>query len=425
MNGRRTLRAWIAIAGLSICLLVALIYLRLTPPDSLSLAAGPQTGGYHQVAVQYRDILARDDIALQIIETAGSAENAELIASGQVDAALLQGGIRVDNATVEAIASIFYEPMIFLTRRGADLAENPTRWDGLRINIGHPQSGTAIAFADFERAVGMDPDRNTRTALGYDDAIAGLVAGEVDIAVFVAPFDAPYLKTAFENPTLGVLRVAHTEAISRRLEYAATVTVPTGAVSLDLVVPTRPVKLLALDARLAIDGAMHPALVNRLNMAALELHGGRGIVTDQGTFPTVEGTEMPVNNAARQLILNGPSIWHDWLPYWMASQVHRMILLLLPILFIFAPALRAAPSVYAYVMGWRVWQHYPEIKTIEESLSDALDDPALVDLDNRLVELDERLSALRVPAAYRNAAYHARMHIGLVRNRIAQMREAA
>lgn len=69
------------------------------------------------------------------------------------------------------------------------------------------------------------------------------------------------------------------------------------------------------------------------------------------------------------MIINGPSIWHDWLPYWMASQAHRLVLLMLPILIIMLPALRAVPMVYAYFMRWRVGQHYPEIKTVEDQLA--------------------------------------------------------
>lgn len=58
-------------------------------------------------------------------------------------------------------------------------------------------------------------------------------------------------------------------------------------------------------------------------MAALDLHGGRDVITDPGSFPRVDGTGLPVNNAARQLILHGPSSWHDWLPYWMPPRRSR------------------------------------------------------------------------------------------------------
>jgi hypothetical protein len=83
----------------------------------------------------------------------------------------------------------------------------------------------------------------------------------------------------------------------------------------------------------------------------------------------------------------------------MASQVHRLVLLMLPILIIELLALRAAPQLYADVM-------------IDDNLTLA---------DSKLVVLDGRLSRIRLPAAYRQTAFNARIHVDLVRSRIAKM----
>ncbi|MFT4959524.1 MAG: hypothetical protein ACI92Z_000600 [Paracoccaceae bacterium] len=409
------------VAG-AVLLGAVLILLQLHPPGKLTLAAGPSGGAYNQVAERYREILARDGITLEIIETAGSAENAQLIASGQVDAAILQGGVTVPNPEIEAIGAIFFETMVFLTGPHSKVPGNPAIWKDLRINIGAPGSGTAVAFHDFEAAIDLSPDANFIVGLRYDQAVEFLMKGSIDIAVFVAPINAPYLIAAYAEPSIRLLLLNNAEAISRRLEYAKTVIVPSGAISLNPVIPPNPRLLMALEARLVIGPKMHPALVNRLTMAAIELHSGRGLIQDHGMFPTVEGTGLPVNNAARQLIVNGPSIWHDWLPYWMASQVHRLILLMLPILFLLVPVLRALPQLYAYLMRWRVWQYYPEIHQIEEQLSTVTDGPALTDLDATLIDLDNRLARIRLPAAYRQTAYEFRVHIGLVRHRIDEIR---
>ncbi|MBL4766707.1 MAG: hypothetical protein JKY94_03205 [Rhodobacteraceae bacterium] len=399
-----------------------MILLQLHPPGTLKLAAGPSGGAYNQVAERYREILARDGIELEIIETAGSAENAQMIANGQVDAAIMQGGVAIPNPEIEAIGAIFFEPMVFLIGPHSNVPGNPAIWKNLHINIGAPGSGTAAAFHDFEAAIGLSRDANFIVGLRYDLAVEALLDGSIDIAVFVAPIDAPYLIAAYSEPSVRLRLLSHAEAISRRLEYAKTVTVPSGAISLDPVIPPGPRLLMALEARLVIRPELHPALVNRLTMAAIELHSGRGLIRDQGMFPTVEGTGLPVNNAARQLIVNGPSIWHDWLPYWMASQVHRLILLMLPILFLLVPALRALPQLYAYLMRWRVWQYYPEIHQIEVQLSTVTDGSELADMDAQLVNLDKRLARIRLPVAYRETAYEFRVHIGLVRHRIEEIR---
>jgi len=416
------MRLWITISAAMVLAVLVAIILLLHPPGDLRMAAGPAGGAYIEVAQDYSDILAEDDIRLEIVETAGSVENARLLEDGAVDVAFLQGGIEVDPDRAQAIGTVFFEPMIFMAREDAWIPPNPALWRGLSINSGAPGSGTADAFRDFERAVGLAQEDNVHVALPYDQAADALLDGTLDIAVFVAPIEAPYLLAAYEVPGLKVLNLEHVEAISRRLSYATVVTVPTGGMSLNPVLPPRPVDLIALEARLVVRPGLHPALVNRLTMAAIALHEAQGIINDPGAFPGIEGTALPLNNTARQLILEGPSTWHDWLPYWVAAQVNRVFLLFLPFFFIVLPLVRLLPRIYAYFQRWRVWQHYPEIRLIEQDLADNPSAEDLVRMQGQLQVLDEKLADLRLPAAYRQGQYDARLHLELVQKRIADMR---
>ncbi|MGI9367683.1 MAG: TAXI family TRAP transporter solute-binding subunit [Ruegeria sp.] len=418
------MRLWLMVGIAVIVAILSTILVRLHPPESLTLASGPAGGAYVEVADDYAAILARDNIRLEIIETAGSVENAQLLEQGKVDAAFLQGGIQVSTDHAEAVGAIFFEPVIFLTRKNALIPRNPALWKGLRINSGAEGSGTAAAFRDFEKAVGLSATDNSHLSIPYSRAVGALLDDQLDIAVFVAPINAPYLAAAYDEPDLRVLRLEHVDAISRRLEYATVVTVPTGGMSLEPVLPPEPVKLVALEARLAVRPELHPALVNRLTMAAIELHNSRGIITDPGTFPGIEGTGLNVNNTARQLILEGPTTWHNWLPYWVAAQINRVLLLFLPFFFIVVPLLRLLPVGYAFLMRRRVWQHYPEIRQIEQELGAEPDADELLTMQTHLAELDERLATLRLPSAYRQGLYDARLHLELVQKRIAEMQRA-
>ena len=419
------MRFWVFLWLALVLAVVAMLAIQLPPPGSFRLASGPRGGAYEAEARKYTQILERDGIHVDIAETAGSVENAELIDQGQVDAAFVQGGIPVNSERAEALGNVFFEPVVFLVREDAIIPRNPSQWRNLRINSGAPGSGTAAAFRDFEAAVGLAYEDNTHLSITYADAAAALLAGELDIAVYVAPIDAPYLVAAYHEPALRVLELEYVEAISRRLSYASVVTVPAGGMSLDPVLPPRPVDLIALQARLLVRPDMHPALVNRLTMAAIELHGARGIITNPGVFPGIEGTGLTVNNTARQLILEGPTTWHNWLPYWIAAQINRVLLLLLPFFFIVVPLLRLLPLAYGYAMRWRVWHHYPEIRQIELDLGK---DPGITELDQmrvQLQDLDDKLAALRLPPAYRQVQYDARLHLELVQKRIAEMKSAA
>lgn len=419
------MRIWILVISLAFVVCTAIVLNVLLPPKTVLMATGPQGGAYAKVARQYAHILQRDGIILERIHTNGSAENADLLEDGKVDVTFLQAGIQIEHGTGEAIGGVFFEPMLFLANSQMDIPENPALWRGLRIAGGRDGSGTAAAFLDFQQAVGLDPEDNTHVKLTYEDAIKALEKGQIDLAIFATTIDAPYLARAYASDKISFLRLSFTDTISRKLEYADVATIPRGAVSLVPVRPASPQLVLALQARLVISPDLHPAIINRLTMAAKELHSQKDLITNRNVFPTVEGTALPVNSIARQLIQDGPSTWHSLLPYWMAAQVNRVLLLILPIVLFLVPLLRALPAVYSYFRGWQVWQHYPQIRSVEDQLTNTRDSQSLKEMDMRLAEVDAKISQLKLPAAYRQAAYDARMHIDLVRSRIAELKETS
>ena len=125
-----------------------------------------------------------------------------------------------------------------------------------------------------------------------------------------------------------------------------------------------------------------------------------------------------MNESARQLILNGPNMLHDVLPYWVAAQFGRFLLLLLPLFFVLPPMLRAVPMVYVWFQRRRVWSQYQRIEELEAELSEAKTGRDLEAVIEKLDALDASVSNLKLPLAYRQGAYDARLHIDLVRQEI-------
>ena len=64
-------------------------FIESAPPSKLVLAAGAPGGAYLEFAKEYRTLLHDDGVSLEIIETSGSMENLELLATGKADAANL------------------------------------------------------------------------------------------------------------------------------------------------------------------------------------------------------------------------------------------------------------------------------------------------------------------------------------------------
>ncbi|MEM1316529.1 MAG: TAXI family TRAP transporter solute-binding subunit [Pseudomonadota bacterium] len=396
----------------------------LPPPRTVSFAAGAEGGGYWRIAQRYRAALARDGIEVALIETAGSVENARLIAEGTADVGLLQGGVAAlqgeDVVATEALASIFLEPILLFARREARPPANPGRWRNLRIAAGGDGSGTRAAWRAFARAAGLAPSDNVISELGGEAAAEALLAGEVDVVFYVAPLEAPYLALLHQAEAAQALTLDLAPAISRRLDQSRLLTLPAGSVSLDPVIPARDAPILAMVARLAAADGLHPALVNRFVLAARRIHGGRSLISDEGDFPSVEDASLPIGDQARQLIADGPSPLASFLPWWIAAQINRVLLLIVPIAVLAIPVAQAAPALYAWRMRSRVYRHYDRIRELDEEAAGTTDPARLQGIYDELRRIDGTIAALNLPVTYRDYAYTARVHVDLVRKRVAR-----
>ena len=392
----------------------------LLPPSTVRFAAGIEDGGYWRIATQYRDILAEDDIDLELIATAGSVENAQLMAEGKADAALLQGGI-VAGDRIETLGAVFTEPFLIFARptAGADVPRNPAQWSGLRIAAGDEGSGTRAAAQAFLNAADLSGDANTLLPQGGADAAQALMSGDADVALFVAPLSAPYLSQLLADETATLLQLDHIVALSRRMPQSILVDVPSGAFALDPPLPARERQLLGLVARIVAQPELHPAIVDRLVEAAREVHEPGDVITPEGQFPSMENTSLPQDAYARDLIADGPSPLNAFLPYWVVAQISRFAILLLPIVFLLLPLLRTLPGLYKWSIRNRVFRHYARIREIDEAAAETTDPQQLRELESELAELDREIASLNLPLTYRGYAYDARLHIDLLRKRIA------
>jgi len=402
------------------------IMLALLPPERVTLAAGHPGSAYHSVAERYRGVLARDGLILEIHETDGSAENAALLASGAVDAAIVQGGVQVgDGSGIEALAGLFPEAVLIFHRGALDPQTSPATWEGLNLAAGAPGSGTRAELARLGPATGFRPGANTVLALGGQDAAEALLAGRVDAALFVAPLDAPYLAPLFAASGVHLAAIADPKALMRRLDHLEARTLPAATLDYARRIPARDVTLLTMPARLLARDDLHPALVDRLVGAVRELHRSSSLLAPEGSYPSVAALGLPVDGYAARRIRDGPGVLADLLPYWIAAQIDRVALLLLPVVFLLLPLLRAAPGLYDWRMRARVYRHYLDLRRIDLAVAQETDPARLDALAADLDALEASVRRTRLPLAYRENAYLTRQHVELIRQTIARRRGQA
>ena len=392
--------------------------LDLLPPTRVSMAAGSPGSAYHDTALAYRAILARDGIELEIIESGGSVENASRLASGSADIALVQGGIALPEA-VEGIAAVQLEPLWIFARDAT--ANNPRRWEDHSVAAGGDGSGTRLVADLLEEITGAAAlGRAGAEPLGGAEAAEALLEGRVALALFVAPASARYLAPLLDADGLSLVTLEHSEAVSLQLPGARLVTLPSGILDYARARPPEDVSLLALETRLLAQESLHPALVNRLVHAVLEVHGGAGNLPAGRDYPLPVTAGVEANAYAAKLLNDGFSPLEPFLPYWIVAQLNRVLLVILPALLLLLPLLRILPALYGAILNRRVYRHYARVHDIDAQLMNegtALGLARLKELREELDAIERKLLRANLPNSYRKQAYTLLHHLDYVRRR--------
>lgn len=399
-------------------LLVAAQWVKPLPPSSLTLAAGPKGGVYDLVAQRYRQRLAREDISVEILTTRGTVENLALLrreARG-ADVALIQGGVGAGRPEdgLEALGSVFYEPMFVFVRRALGVTRL-SQLKGRRIAVGPEGSGTRVLAQQLLAQNGVTADNATLVAAATADSRTALLAGEIDAAMFVIAHPLPTLEALFLDPSIELFAFERAEAYRMAFPFVSSVVLPAGAISLAADLPEHDIKLIAPAAALVVREDLHPALKNLLVRVAKEIHGGQQLFSPSGRFPSVDHLDFPLNAYARRYIESGPSVFARFLPFWVAVWGERLLILLLPLLGILLPLSRIGPPLFRWQTERRIYRWYKHLGRLEQEARQSPGHDDSVRIRVELDELHERVRRVRVPLSYAKQLYDLREHIDFVR----------
>lgn len=408
-------------------------YIQPAPPDTLILATGGEGGAYQSFGAAYKDVLARHGVRVIEQPSAGSTENLERLRNPDlaVDAAFVQGGtVRVqEDDTLVSLGSLYNEPLWIFYR--AELAEGNgelnqiAQLKGRRIAIGAVGSGTRHLAQELLYASQIDTG-NTRLldqgGLGLTRAFA---TRKIDAAFVVGPPQSAAVWTLLHTPGVKLMSLAHADAYARRFPYLSSLVLPRGGINIATDFPPRDVRLVATTATLVVREETHPALIGLLVQALSEVHGGPGIFQRPGEFPHATSADFPLAPAAERYYKSGKPWLQRYLPFWAATLIDRMVILLIPLIAVLIPVARIAPGLYNWRVKSRIYRRYGELKFIEAEVEA---DPAKLTREEWLKRVDaieDDINHLPMPLPFSDMLYTLRLHLGLVRDTIKKKTTAA
>jgi TRAP-type uncharacterized transport system substrate-binding protein len=399
----------------------AIVALRPLPPRTVIMVTGPEGGSHYEIAIRYRDLLARQGIKLQLLATAGALENLARLRDprSRVEIGFLQSGITSEKESpdLESLGAVFYEPLWFF-HRGGILGTGMKAFRGRKISIGPEGSGTRALALELLARNGIDQKFAQLLAFTPREAGERLLRGEIDAALMVASWDSPVVRRLLSDKNIGLASFPRTDAYVALYPFLNKLTVPAGVGDMAKNLPPRDVILFAPKASLVVRRDLHPAIQYLLLDAAAQIHSGPGIFQKSGQFPAPESIDLPLSDEARQFYKSGRPFLQRHLPFWLAVLIDRLLILLIPLFGVIYPLLRLMPALYNWEMRLRIFRLYRELRTLEKDLDTRNEGQGIGDLSEWLERLEEKANRLRVPLFFANQLYTLRMHITVVRERL-------
>src|SRR5215471_2481473 len=390
------------------------------PPRHVVMTTGPEGGAYRELGEQYRQILARFGVRLELRPSLGNVENLTRLKDkkSKVSVGFVSGGLtsEADSPGIVSLGTIAYYPL-WIFCKGKGEIDRFQELRGKRVSIGPEGGGTRPLVLELLRDNQME-DAITPVALSPGPSGDALLAGEIDCACMLTTSDAPVVRKLLADERVSLVNFARADAYVARFPYLRKVVIPEGVGNLSADLPRRDITLVASTASLLVREDLHPAIQFLLLQAADEIHSPGGMLKKPEQFPAPETVDVPLSDEARPFYKSGGSFLQRHLPFWLWVFTSRLLLLLIPIVGIIYPLTQAVPALVDLIVNTRLNRIYKELRDIDDRIDQHQTSEEFTEDRERLDKLDKKVRQIRVPVRNARTLYTLRAHLSIVRERL-------
>ena len=398
-----------------------ILFVEAPPPRRLVIATGGKDGAYFRFAEQYKELLKKEGIALEVRATRGSVENLKLLNDehSDVSVAFVQTGI-VDpenSGSLQALGSLYREPL-WIFYRGPHTVDRLTQLKGQRIAIGAEGSGTRGIALQLLQANGIDADQAEYLSLGGTAAAESLKKNEIDAAFFVAGIEAGYVQNLLRTPEIRLVELNQAEAYERQFRFLSTVTIHAGLIDIKHNIPAKNTVMIAPAATLVAHESLHPALVSLLLKVATKVHRNGDLLATAGEFPSPSFIDIPLSDEAERYYRVGPPVLQRILPFWLASMVDRLKIMVIPLIMLLMPLLKIAPPLVRWQTRRKIYLWYGQLRKVDQRAIHGMSMIEARQSQDELQVLEKQIAHVGIPLSYMEEYYNLRLHLNLVCNKV-------
>lgn len=392
-------------------------FIKPAPTKALTIATGREGGSYYAFAERYKLLLEAQDIKVELITSAGSLETIKLLEEKKADIGFVQGGTLEANASdyLEAIASIFYEPLWLFAKKSKTPLQYMQSLKDKRISIGEDGSGTQMLVNQITHANGITMGDSAKILhLGLKDSYEAFKKDEIDAFFAVVSAETPLIQTLLLDESVEAVSLKRIKAYEKHFSYLSGITLPEGSIDLIKNLPSKDIELLATTATLAVHKDVDDTLVRLVAKVV------KGENKREDGFPSIEHLELPLNPQAKQYLEHGDSILEKFFPYWIAANIDRLKIMLIPLITLLLPIFKGFMPLYRWRIRSKIYKWYKKLDTIDQEFNTEKKE-ALQSLAKEVELLQKEIKEhVDVPLAYMSEYYMLKTHVDFVHQQITE-----
>ena len=406
-------------------LVIASFYLtsKFIEPSSkkeITIATGSIDGEYYQTALKYKEILEKQKVKVNILTSNGSMENIQLLNDKKADIAFIQNGIDElkEQTHIKAIASIYYEPLWIFYKNDTYKMDYLIQLISKKISIGKEKSGTEDLALKILNDNGINKKNSQLLYNSTQEAKNLLIKGEIDAMFIVSSPNSNVIKELLENPDISLFSFKRAKAYSRKYSFLEATPIYEGTIDLYKNLPSQDINLLSTTANLIVRDDFSDELTRLILKEIKRIHNKKGLFETQNQFPNIDNLTIEINEDAQRYFTYGDTWLEKIFPYWIASNIDRLKILLIPLITLMIPLSKGFFPLYRWSIRSKIYKWYEKIHKIDLEAEDAKNEELKKYLEKIIALKKEIKAETKVPLSYMGEYYDLIMHLELIISKI-------
>ena len=396
--------------------IIAIVFTMLKPPSKqkqITLATGAIGSDSYAYGLSYQVLLKDVGVDLKLLPTQGSLDTIGYLNNKQADIGFIHSGVLEDKKEYdfESLASVYTEPLWIFYRDEGYSINYLIEATGKKVGISTTNDGTYDLMQRLSKENGLVNNIDA-SYLADKNSLTQLKNKKIDIFITLATIDNQYIQELLADPAINVMSIKRVNAYTQKFDYLESLSLYEGIIDLYKNLPSKDINLLSISQNLVSNKNIPDELIRIFLKKVKIVHGKLSL----------KHLDTQINTEAKLYVENGESWLEKIFPYWIASQIDRLKLFIIPLIWLIIPLFKSIIPLYIFTIRSKIFKWYTKLQDINIRIKNNKEDISTIERDLKILQ-DEIEVKIKVPPSYMGEYYNLILHTELLEKKIEILKE--